>query len=377
MPASKQVYRLSEARELRGLTVSELSQEIGVSRQAVYRYENGTQMPSPDILQNICSSLRFPITFFSSPRTSQNISDRPVFFRDMKTNQEKYRKIAYRWLQILCDQVTCFEKYLDLPAVSLPDFDISDPSELTYEDIDIIAERLRKFWGLGNGPIDNVTQLLENNGFIVFRKYIEAEKMDACSLIVNGRPYILVNTYKHTCSRDIMNLAHEVGHVILHQSISSMDIMNSSCFDKLEDQAWRFAKSFLMPPTVFQHEVGYPTLRHFVTLKSRWRTSIASMIMYCCDLGIIDEAKKQYFFREMTRMKIRKQEPLDDELPIESSSLLRDCESIMVSNGMFTKQELFESTSLNEHDYCELLNLPYDYLAPKQVRPILRLVPNN
>ena len=377
MSASKRIYRLSEARELRGLTVSELSQVIGVSRQAVYRYENGTQMPSPEVFHNICSSLQFPMSFFSTPRTTQDISDRPMFFRDMKTNQEKYRKIAYRWLQILCDQVATFENYLDLPAVVFPDYDIADPAELTNEDIDVFAEKLRKFWGLGNGPIDNVTQLLENNGFIIFRKRIEAEKMDACSLIVNGRPYILINTNKQTCSRDIMNLAHEVGHVILHQSISFTDIMSSSIFEMLEDQAWRFAKSFLMPPTVFQHEVGYPTLQHFIALKSRWRTSIASMIMHCCDLGIIDEAKKQYFFREMTRMKIRKQEPLDDELTVESSSLLRDCESIMVENGLSTKRELFESTCLNEHDYCELLNLPYDYLSPKPNRPALRLVPNN
>lgn len=374
MNSTNQVYRITEARELRGLTVAELASAIGITRQTVYKYENGTQIPGHETMERICNVLDFPYPFFSEPRKTQDISDRTVFFRDMKTNQEKSRKMAHRWLQLLCDQVNFYESKLDLPEVRLPDFDLPEPCDLTNEDIDIAAEKLRRFWGLGDGPINNVTQLLENNGFIILRKYLEAEKMDACSLVMNGRPIILINTYKQTCARDIMNLAHELGHVILHMGISTSDLTHANQFELLEDQAWRFAKAFLMPPVVFQNEVGYPTLSHFITLKRRWRVSIAAMIMYCCDLGIIDESRKQYFFREMTRQKIRKEEPLDSDLQIEHSSILRDCEKLFVEHGLYTKRELYEESKLNESDYCELINVPNDYLAPVSIRPKLRLI---
>ena len=38
--------RLTEGRELRGLSVAELAEQIGVTRQSIYKYENGTQAPS-------------------------------------------------------------------------------------------------------------------------------------------------------------------------------------------------------------------------------------------------------------------------------------------------------------------------------------------
>lgn len=374
MPQNNAFYRLTEAREMRGLTVAELAERINVTRQVVYRYENGTQVPSDDVAQRIQHALDMPSSFFAAPRSGIDISDRTIFFRDMKTNQEKNRKMARRWLQILHDHILRMEEYLDFPTVNLPDLDLPDYSTLTNEDIELAAEKLRRSWGLGDGPISNVTQLLENNGFIILRKHMPAEKMDACSMLVQGRPCVLINTYKQTCSRDIMNLAHELGHLILHQEVSVEDLESNAAFNTIEDQAWRFAKAFLMPPVVFSAEVGYPTLQRFISLKRRWRVSIAAMILYCCDLYIINDARKQYFFREMTRLKMRKEEPLDNDLPVEHSSLLLDAEKLIVDNNILTREKLFELSNLNLSDYCELLNVPTSYFKPISIKPRLRLI---
>ena len=366
--------RLTEGRELRGLSVAELAEQIGVTRQSIYKYENGTQAPSEETVERIQKALNLPASFFIYSSAIPDLSSRPIFFRDMKTNEEKNRKMSYRWLQILREQVERYENYLDFPPVHLPEIELPDILDLTDEDIDIAAENLRRAWGLGDGPIDNVTQLLENNGFIIFRKYLPAEKMDACSLVLNGRPYILINTYKQTCSRDLINLAHELGHVILHQNISNDVFLSKADFERIEKQAWRFAKSFLMPPAIFSAEVGCPTLNRFIALKKRWRVSISAMIMYCHDLELIDDARKQYFFREMTRMHIRKEEPLDSELPVEQSALLKDAEELLVDSQIFTRTKLFELSRLNIGDYCEMIGLPEDLFATKTVRPQLRII---
>lgn len=367
-------YCLTEARELRGMTVNDLAQATGLSRQTIYKYENGTQTPSAETQQLIISALGFPYTFFEYPKTSNDFSSRPIFFRDMKTNLATKRKMAYRWLQVLCNHVDYLQNYLELNPVNVPDFDYPDVLSMTDEEIDIAADNLRRFWGLRNGPISNVTQLLENNGFIILRKYLDADKMDACSIIKDGRPYILINTYKQTCSRDLMNLCHELGHVILHQGISIENLMDKTTFELIEHQAWRFAEAFLMPPSTFIFEVGYPTLSHFKTLKLRWRTSIAGMIKYCLDYGIIDKEKYQYFYREMARQGIRKAEPYDDTIAVEQSTVLLECEQLLIAEGIKSQWEMLDESELNDNDYCELIAAPKDYFGISNNKPRLRLV---
>lgn len=370
----KQIYRLSEARELRGLTVSELAERLDVTRQTIYKYEGGTQRPSSEVMERIMQELDFPLSFFSSPHKGVSIDDRPIFFRDMKTNLEKKRKMARRWLQLLVDRVAEYENDLEIQMANLPTVDIDDFRELEIEDIDALAEKTRRYWGLGDGPISNLTLLMENNGIIVSHRKMDADKLDACSLITNGRPYVLVNTYKQTGARVLSNLAHELGHLVMHQNVEERDIATSATLATIEKQAWRFANSFLMPPASFTNELGYPSINQYVLLKKRWRTSIAMMIMHSHELGIINDEKKQYFFRELSRNGYRTQEPLDDELPVETGSLLFECEQEIISAGLRNKDELLQAAGLNPSDYCALISAPSDYYSSSKQKPKLRLV---
>lgn len=110
------IYRLTEACELRGLRASELAEKIGVSRQSVQKYEAGTQNPSPATLARICTELNFPLSFFTVPHTSTPLDDRPIYFRELKQNLDKYRKMSRRWLSLLVDRVHAYEEYVDLPG---------------------------------------------------------------------------------------------------------------------------------------------------------------------------------------------------------------------------------------------------------------------
>ena len=132
--------RLTEGRELRGLSVAEFAEQVGVTRQSIYKYENGTQVPSEETIARICDVLKLPASFFSHSSPIPDLSSRPIFFRDMKSNEEKNRKMSYRWLQILREQVELYESYLDFPPVRLPELELPDVLDLTNEDIDIAAE---------------------------------------------------------------------------------------------------------------------------------------------------------------------------------------------------------------------------------------------
>jgi len=371
------IYRLCEARELRGYSVAELAEKLGVTRQVVYKYEGGMQRPSNETMDRIIEILDFPLSFFSSPHMGVQIGDRPVFFRNMKTNIEKNRKMAKRWLQLLVDRVAEYERELEIQKADLPPVDIDDFQAIDMEDVDALAEKTRRYWGLGDGPISDLTLLMENNGIVIAHKDLETDKLDACSLIANGRPCVLVNTNKQTGARVLSDLAHELGHLIMHQNVEEHDIANAATLDLIERQAWRFAGSFLMPPASFTNELGYPSISKYVLLKKRWRTSIASMIMHSYDLCVITEERKQYFFRELSRNNMRKNEPFDDVLRIEKSSLLFECEQEIMRAGLRNKDELLQASGLNATDYCSLISAPEDYYRPQPRHPKLRLVGSN
>ena len=61
--------RLTEGRELRGLSVAELAEQIGVTRQSIYKYENGTQAPSEETVERTQPSRFFLHILFRHSRS--------------------------------------------------------------------------------------------------------------------------------------------------------------------------------------------------------------------------------------------------------------------------------------------------------------------
>lgn len=365
------LYRITEARELRGMSVIDLADEIGVSKQTIYAYESGLSRPTSITLECISKTLQFPTSFFETPRTGATLENETIYFRSMARTLQKQRKQAKRWLQLVVDRVKYYEEFLNLPDVNLPRIDV-DFRDLVSQDIEEIAASVRKQWGLSYAPISNVTLLLENNGFVISRANLASTELDACSVIAFGRPYILVNTAKETCSRMLMNLAHELGHLIMHGQVQEEDFESKDVLPTLEKQAWRFAGAFLMPESSFSAEATRVTLDHLVTLKARWRTSIRAMISRCRDIGIIDNTKATYLFRECSRKRYNTHEPLDDDLPVESPESLLLCDEVLEHEVGINKEEILFRSKLLSKDLCMITSAPDNYYEPQ--RPKLRLL---
>lgn len=56
--------RITDAREARSLSMGDLADSIGVTRQSISKYERGIMNPTPDTLKAISSALCFPIEYF-------------------------------------------------------------------------------------------------------------------------------------------------------------------------------------------------------------------------------------------------------------------------------------------------------------------------
>ena len=83
--------RLKSARQYRGLTVEELSQQINVSKQTISQYENGVieNVPFEKILA-LSTELKFPYHYFIQ-KSNSSVRTGSTYFRSLMKTSKKYR----------------------------------------------------------------------------------------------------------------------------------------------------------------------------------------------------------------------------------------------------------------------------------------------
>ena len=364
--------RIREAREARGFSTDIFGEMVGVSRQAVAQYETGQIGPSAEVLSRIIAVTGQPPTFFVNPRRRKADSSSTPFWRSLKRMEQIERARITRRIEWAADVVDYIEEFIELPAVDLPDmqWNAEDSSD---EDIEEIALRVRADWGLGYGPIHDLATILEGHGIILIREKVNCKDMDAVSRWQTGRPFILYSAEVNSQPRVNFNLAHELGHLILHGGME----VNSDNLPRLERQANRFAGALLMPRITFPKEVISTSVRYFETLKARWRVAIAAMIYRCKDLAILSETQVKYLWRQMNVLGIRQIEPLDDAFEVASPGILRASLEMLVSNKVQTRESIERSINLNAADIESLGGTNAGWLSADKVvaftpRPFLR-----
>lgn len=364
MDANLMGARIREARLVRGYSVQELAKKLGVTRQAISRYENGDLRPKSETIADLSRFLELPISFFSMPKV-EIYNSGTVFFRSRKTADSKLRdmiRIRNRWAYAVFHEC---EKYLTLPPEVIPNYDHLLESDISYDIIEDIANQLRKDWGLGLGPIPNLTLLLETKGFIISGADINQEKADACSQRIDGRPFIFSIRDKSSTCRTRFSLAHELGHLILHQDIAEDDLLKSKdLFDRVEREANYFASCFLLPRKGFEREVMSVSLKHLIILKERWKVSIAAIIFRCNDLHLFSENQVLYLRKQMSALHMRKVEPLDDSIAPEIPQMLSIAVRKLLEAGIFTKNAFIELFCLSATDLEQICSLPSGFFSP-------------
>ena len=362
-------YRLREAREARGMTAIALADILGITRAAVSQYENGHQSPSPEIMRQVSHVLNSPVQRFLRPADSSR--DRGViFYRCMSSATKRARSRAerrYEWLR----EISCFlEKYARFPDVQFPQFELPDnPEQLDHDRIDDLATEARRFWGLGDGPISNVTWLLENNGAIMCRCELEAATLDAFSEWhpSDRRPFIILASDKDSAARSKFDAAHELGHMLLHRKVMPSLLNHNSSFSLLEAQANRFASSFLLPSASFGNEFYAPSLDALRSLKERWGISIAAMIMRAADLRLVTEDQQKKMWINLARRKWKTREPLDDIVEPERPRFLRRCLELLLEKRVISAQEISFQLGISASDIERLIGLEPGRLSGHQL----------
>jgi len=354
--------KIKEARESKGHTIETFAEYLGVSKQAVSQYETGLISPNPEIMTKIIDLCEQPLTFFVTP-PNPIIPKAKIFWRSMKRMENHHRLRIARRLAWAAQIVNYVEQFIDLPPVNLPPIEFSSEKD-SFEEIEKAAEALRNHWGIGTDPISDFIQILERNGFILINEEVNCKDMDAVSFWKGGRPYILYSKEVKSSVRHIFNLAHELGHILLHSEVE----ISSQNLKMIEKQAHRFAGAFLLPRTSFSKEIISASIKFFTYLKKRWKVSIAAMIYRCKELELITDHQYTYLMRQMNYLKIRENEPLDDILSISSPSILSEGLDMLIEHGVQTREQISNSLNINLKDVEKLSNSLPGFLNKKIIK---------
>lgn len=362
--------RLVEARDARGITAVGLADMIGVKRQAVSQFENDSSTPHPEKLREICDRLSLPAKFFVTPIGNRPRKS-PFFYRSMSSAGVRQRRRASVYHQWLYDLTQFVCQYVEIPAPNFPVLSIpDDPRKLAMSDIDDLATSVRRHWKMGDGPISDLILLLENNGAIISRMDLDMESLDGLSAWYDTRPFIITSTHKESAARSRFDVAHELGHLLLHRAVTDADLNDGGLFKLVEQQAHRFAAAFLFPQKSFALEVHPITLDHLVDLKRRWRVSVGMMLYRLPQFGFQDSRQMEQLWRRYSYNKWKTDEPLDRELVPERPRILQRSIDMILRSGVVDKEEFLTRSLLRTHEVEQLASLPEKYFSDERAEVV-------
>jgi Zn-dependent peptidase ImmA (M78 family)/transcriptional regulator with XRE-family HTH domain len=357
--AEYQPERLTQARKLRGLSMSDLAIKTGLSRQSISLFESKNRgiTPSPETLINLSNKLNVNITFFTLPlRKSENehMAASAYNFRSLKSASKLNRESAKVCLHILAGMVDYFEEYVEV-SNQLPIFDVPHFSELSDDQIEGFATAARRYWGLGDGVIPDLTKLLENKGVII--AYLDfANGIEGVSAWIENKPVVVLSN-KATAVRSRASLAHELGHLILHQTLTNEELENKETLDRIESQAWHFAGCFLMPQSTISNEVYSTNIDNLTLVKSRWLVSIGMILQRVLKIKLISEHQYVRARQKLASLNYLKKEPLDDEIPHEESKFFTKLMEFLDENNLSDRDNIYFSLGLPDDIMSQTLGV--------------------
>jgi Zn-dependent peptidase ImmA (M78 family)/transcriptional regulator with XRE-family HTH domain len=361
--------RITQARELRGLTKSALGENLGHTPAAITHWENGSKRPEMYNLVKMARLFGVPVTFFQR-RLPAEVGRIPLitFRSNAAARLRRLNLQASRLAEMAGEAVMWACRQIALPECKLPN--LEHPGTAGF-DAEAAAAACRKELGLGDKPIHRLAELLESNGVMLVPARIGGTGFDAFSCVVNARPFIFLGTHKNAPSRTRFDTAHELAHLVLHQHFSTDDLLERSTLKMVEDQANAFAGAFLMPKATFLQDLGEVTLPALARLKPKWGTSIAAMVRRAYDIGKIDAERYQVLNAEISSKgwKGKRPEPYEDQVPATAGRLAFKCLKLVHDQLPSQAAAMSSDLPLPTEVLCDLFSVSEEDLYGRSFEP--------
>lgn len=302
--------RIKQFRLAKGYSLDELVAATGgiVSKVAISKYERDLIKPSNKVLTAIAKALNVKtINITSAP----SIKVEFIAYRKGSGLAKKEQLNVENFVSsVLEDRVKIQDMLFPSNKPNLP---VKYYKITSIEDVEYASVDLRKKWALGLNPITNITTVLENN--FVHVLFINNEKtFDGISALAftnkkQLKAAAVVSKNNIPGERQRLNLAHELGHIVL-------DI--SSKLDE-EEVAFRFGGAFLAPAETINKIIGFRRqhfqVKELFILKRIFGLSIQALLFRLRDLGVISQSSfsNWYMLINKNKWKINEPYPMKEE----------------------------------------------------------------
>lgn len=355
--------RLSQILAVRRVTQVQLASMVGVSPATISKWRAGSQAPEREALERLANVVNVTPEWFTRPLSDKTS---PPLFRSNASAHVAARAMLEARLEWAQEVAAALMEFVDYPDLNLPVRQYSDPEEITSEDIERAAAECRDMWHLGRAVVQDLALAVEGAGIIVIREETGIAQIEGLSAWSGklGRPMILLSADKDNGYRSRFDLAHELGHLVLHRHITHPNERDRH--NALEKQAHRFAGAFLLPAETFAAEIKIPpTLDDLLLLKRRWGVSVAAMIMRLRALDLLNDDAALVLFKRRSARWGAKSEPGDEDRKPERPRLLRRTIDLLTNEGVMPSEAIPRHLGLSAGDVVMLAGLPEGYFQGK------------
>lgn len=282
--------RIRNSRIHKGLSLQEVADNIGVSKQMINKYELGRSVPTSEKLIALSRLFNQKIDyFFRKPEvTIGEISFRKKSkFGTKKVNSLKEEiRIQienYLFVENICNVSNTFEN--PLKNISIQD----------EQEVKSAVNSLRNYWNIGQDAIHNIIELLEYNHIKVIEVDDNSQKFDGLATVIDDKYHIIVITKAMPIERKRFTLLHELGHLLL--PIADLE-------EKLQEKFCNvFASEMLLSEANLISELGNQRSRiSFEELKNvqeKYGISISAIVYKLGEIRIMSLERVKKFYQNL------------------------------------------------------------------------------
>ncbi|GAA4984122.1 ImmA/IrrE family metallo-endopeptidase [Streptomyces hyderabadensis] len=332
------------AREAQGLTQQDLAKATGLAQSTLSKAENGLRpLPEADVPQ-VAKALRVTPELLTWQEEVYGFGSASFFHRKQQSlSQRTLRKIQARVNLLRMRLVRLSDGIAVDTSLTIPRIDIDD-----VETAAEAARRVRAAWRLPMGPVPNLVNIVEAAGGTVVLRDFETHRINAISVWHPGSGPLFVLNSELSPERQRFVLAHEIGHMVMHEGEPPRDTA--------EKEADAFAEELLMPAAEIAKDLGGIDVRRAAALKPYWRVPMQSLIIRAEHLGIISSPRSRSLHAYMNKAGYLVSEPAP--LQREEPQVYREMLRIHVEEHDYSIRELSHVVGMTEEELADEITPP-------------------
>jgi Zn-dependent peptidase ImmA (M78 family)/transcriptional regulator with XRE-family HTH domain len=236
--------KICQQRQAVGLTVSQLAQLMGVNRNTITNYECGKTEPSANDLVRLANLLGCDILDLMPGAVRPRVPRFAFRAHTVLRHDPQITVAARKYLRAYTEIEDIMSTKLTL---CLPTFPIAPDDPPPARWIEMAADKVRESCGMRDCGPENIAYVLESLGIRCLFFHYVGKGLDGLSALQEDMSLVMLRERDTGIERTIFSGAHDLGHLVLHPHLFTLEAEVEDNGRDYEKEANQFAGCFLVP----------------------------------------------------------------------------------------------------------------------------------